>query len=79
MLRPIGPVGMVSDIRTLWRRRHDGAQANRTPEEKNGALIFFGQERGVFACALRDIDDVEIGLQVNDPDAISETFTHYIG
>ena len=41
---------------------------------KDGALIFFGQERGVFSCALRDINDVGIGLRLNDPDAISGTF-----
>jgi hypothetical protein len=41
---------------------------------QDGALIFFGQERGVFSCALRDINDVGIGLRLNNPDAISGTF-----
>ena len=40
----------------------------------DGALIFFGQERGVFSCALRDINDVGIGLRLNDPDVIAGTF-----
>jgi len=40
----------------------------------DGALIFFDQERGVYSCALRDINDVGIGLRLNDPDVIAETF-----
>jgi len=40
----------------------------------NGALIFFGQEPGVFSCALRDINDFGIGLRLNDPDVIEGTF-----
>ena len=40
----------------------------------DGALIFFDQERGVYSCALRDINDVGIGLRLNDPDVISGSF-----
>ena len=40
----------------------------------DGALIFFGQEPGVFSCTLRDINDSGIGLRLNDPDIIEGTF-----
>jgi hypothetical protein len=40
----------------------------------SGALIFFGQTSGVFSCALRDINDVGIGLRLNDPAVIAPTF-----
>ena len=40
----------------------------------DGALIFFGQRPGVFSCALRDINDLGIGLRLNDPDVIAPTF-----
>ena len=40
----------------------------------NGALIFFDRKRGVFSCALRDINDVGIGLRLDDPDVIAPAF-----
>ena len=40
----------------------------------NGALIFFNDKPGVFSCALRDINDIGIGLRLNDPDTITPTF-----
>ncbi|MGH6711286.1 MAG: hypothetical protein ACREEK_20220 [Bradyrhizobium sp.] len=40
----------------------------------NGAMIFFNEEPGVFSCALRDINDVGIGLRLNDPNTIKPTF-----
>lgn len=52
------------------------AERRHTERQKttNGAPIFFGQEPGVFSCTLRDINDFGIGLRLNDPDVIEETF-----
>lgn len=40
----------------------------------NGAMIFFNEKPGVFSCALRDINDVGIGLRLNDSNTIRKTF-----
>ena len=40
----------------------------------NGALIFFGQEPGVFSCTLRDVNEIGIGLRLNDSEAIDGSF-----
>ena len=40
----------------------------------SGALIFFGQEPGVFSCALRDINSTGVGLRLNDSNVIKGTF-----
>jgi hypothetical protein len=36
--------------------------------------MFFGQKSGVFSCAVRDLNDIGIGLRLNDPDVIAGTF-----
>ena len=40
----------------------------------SGALLFSNQQRGVFSCALRDISDSGVGLQLNDQDVITQVF-----
>jgi hypothetical protein len=40
----------------------------------SGALLFSGQQRGVFSCALRDISDTGVGLRLNDRDVVAPTF-----
>lgn len=52
------------------------AERRLTERQKitDGALIFFGGEPGVFSCALRDINDVGVGLRLNDSDVIEGTF-----
>ena len=52
------------------------AEQRQTERQKttDGALIFFGQEPGVFSCTLRDINDFGIGLRLNDPAVIEGIF-----
>jgi hypothetical protein len=40
----------------------------------SGALLFSDRQRGVFTCALRDISDAGVGLQLNEHDVIARTF-----
>lgn len=40
----------------------------------SGALLFSGRQRGVYSCALRDISDSGVGLQLNDRDIVPATF-----
>lgn len=39
-----------------------------------GALIFSDRQRGIRSCALRDISDTGVGLQLNDQDVITPVF-----
>ncbi len=39
-----------------------------------GALLFSNRQRGVLSCALRDISDGGVGLQLNERDVIAPTF-----
>jgi hypothetical protein len=43
-------------------------------ETTRGALIFSGQQAGIFSCALRDISDTGVGLRLHDGDAITPIF-----
>ena len=40
----------------------------------SGALLFSNRQRGVLSCALRDISDSGVGLQLNEREAIAPTF-----
>jgi hypothetical protein len=40
----------------------------------SGALLFSNRQRGVLCCALRDISDSGVGLQLNEREAIAPTF-----
>ena len=43
-------------------------------KSKNGALIFSVRQRGVLSCAVRDLSDSGVGLQLNDQDVIAPVF-----
>jgi PilZ domain len=40
----------------------------------SGALLFSNRQRGVFSCALRDISESGVGLQLNERDVVPPTF-----
>jgi PilZ domain len=40
----------------------------------SGALLFSEKQRGVFSCALRDISDSGVGLQLNERDVVPQSF-----
>jgi hypothetical protein len=57
-------------VETIMAERRQVERLKNT----SGALLFSDQQRGVFSCALRDISDGGVGLQLNDRDVVPSTF-----